>query len=111
MHSISDCYHDNLLSSDKKRNVITRASILQTIGKTEENAKDGLSVEDALPFLVKYRLRLRVVDKFCKLVFKRDPSARNRHNKPMCCVMTDGHTYTLNHELKRMEQLQGGEEE
>ena len=39
INSIYDFYHDNLLKTDRKRNVITRASILKTIGKTERASK------------------------------------------------------------------------
>ena len=37
INSIYDFCRDNLLRADKKRNVISRASILSTIGKTEES--------------------------------------------------------------------------
>jgi hypothetical protein len=106
INSIYDFYHDSVLKTDKKRNVITRANILKTIGKTEENVKDGLSIQDVLPFFEKHRLQLRVFDKFCKMTFKYDPANRNHHNKPMYCMMTDGHIYTLNHDVKRLEQNQ-----
>jgi len=111
INSIYDFYHDNLLRSDKKRNVITRASILKTIGKTEESVKEGLSIEDVLPFFIQHRLTLRVFDKFCKVMFKYDPPMRNHHNKVMYCMMTDGHIYTLNHDVKRLEQMQDEQEE
>ncbi len=39
INSIYDFYHDNLLKADKKRNVITRASILQIIGKRRTSSK------------------------------------------------------------------------
>jgi hypothetical protein len=50
INSIYDFYGDNLLSSSKKRNVIDRARILSIIGKTEDNIKNGLSINDVLPF-------------------------------------------------------------
>ncbi len=37
-------YKDNLLSASKQRNVITREILLKTIGKTEEEVKQGLSM-------------------------------------------------------------------
>ena len=40
------------------------------------------------------------------MTFKYDPANRNHHNKPMYCMMTDGHIYTLNHDVKRLEQKQ-----
>jgi hypothetical protein len=102
INSIYDFYRDNLLRADKKRNIISRASILSTIGKTEESVKEGLSIEDVLPFFEKHRLQLRVFDKFYKLVFKHDPPSRNHHNKAMYCLQADGHIYTLNHNLDRL---------
>ena len=107
LNSIYDFYKDNLLSATKQRNVITCEVLLQTIGKTEEAVKQGLSIEDVLPFFVKYRLQLRVFDKFYKLIHKYDPPNRNHHNKTMFCMVTDGHVYTLNHQQKRLEQFEG----
>ena len=93
-----------MLRTDKKRNVITRASILATIGKTEENVREGLSIEDVKPFFEKHRLQLRVYDKFYKMVFKYDPPNRNHNDKTMYCMMTDGHIYTLNFDLDKIAQ-------
>ena len=106
LNTIYDFYRDNLLKTDGKRNAITRESILKTIGKTEQNVKDGLSIEDVLPFFVKHRLVLRVFDKVCKVIFKHEPPNRSHHNKAMYCMMSDGHIYTLNHDIKRLEQKQ-----
>jgi hypothetical protein len=89
LNIIYDFYRDNLLSSTQ-RNVITRASLLETIGKTEEEVKQGLSINNVMPFFVKYRLQLRVFDKFHKLVHKYDPPNRNHHSKAMFCLVTDG---------------------
>jgi hypothetical protein len=104
INSIYDFYHENLLRANKSRNVINRQSILETIGKTEENVKEGLSIEDVLPFFKTHRLHLRVYDKFYKLVAKYDPPVRNHNHKTMFCMMSDGHVYTLNHDIKRLEQ-------
>ena len=72
INTIYDNYKDTLLSLNK-RNVITRESILQIISKTEDNIKDGLSIEDMLPFFKKYSLSVRIFDAFYKLIFKYDP--------------------------------------
>ena len=91
LNSIYDFYRENLLKADGKRNAITRESMLKTISKTEQNVKDGLSIEDMLPFFVKHRLVLRVFDKLCKVIFKYDPPSRSHHNKAMYCMISDGH--------------------
>ena len=95
LNSIYDHYRDNLLRTDKSRNVITREAILKTIGKTEENVKEGISIQDVVPFFEKHRLQLRVYDKFYNQVFAYDPPTRNHHNRAMFCMQADGHIYTL----------------
>ena len=51
INTLYDVYGDNLLSSNKKRNAVTREIILQIINKTEDDIKNGLSVYDIHPFL------------------------------------------------------------
>ena len=109
INTLYDFYRDNLLNPDKTRNVITRDDILKTINKTEDNVKDGISIEDIVPFFAKHRLQLRVFDQFYHEVFKYEPAQRNHHNKAMYCMMADGHIYTLNHNIKRLEQKQDSE--
>jgi hypothetical protein len=75
-----DFYKDTLLSTNKNRNVITREIILNVLNRTEDNIKEGLSVEDILPFFIKYKLRLRVFDMFYKLIFKYDPPLLTSNN-------------------------------
>ena len=104
INTIYDFYGDNLLSCDKKRNVITREIILEIIGKTEDTIKSGLSIDDMRPFFVKFKLSVRVFDKFYKLVFRYDPPVRNNNNKTLYCMMDGNHIYTLNHDIKKLEQ-------
>jgi hypothetical protein len=52
INTLYDFYGDNLLSQDKKRNVITRDIILETLGRTEDNIKEGLSISEILTFFL-----------------------------------------------------------
>ena len=104
INTLYDIYKDTLLSPNKQRYRITRDVILSTINKTEENIKDGLTIEEVLPFFVKYKLRLRVFDMMYKLIFRYDPPTFNRHIPPLYCMITGDHVYTLNHNLKVLEQ-------
>ena len=89
-----------------QRYVITREKILDTIGRTEENIQDGLTIDDILPFFQTHKLRLRVFDLFYKMIFKYEPDSFDNNNKPLYC-MTDGdHIYTLDHDLKTLHQKQ-----
>jgi len=104
INSLYDFYKDTLMNTKRHRNVITREIILETIGKTEDDVKEGLSILDMEPFFVKFRLQLRVFDKFYKLIHKYDPPTRNHHNRAMYCLCADGHIYTLNHDDHRLKQ-------
>ena len=77
-HHVSECwintlydnYEQTLLRTEKKRNLITRETILEVLGRTEEDIKDGLSIKEVLPFFEKYKLKLRVYDVFYNLMHK-----------------------------------------
>ena len=105
INTLYDIYKDNLLSPYKhQRYRITREVILSTINKTEENIKDGLTIDDILPFFVKYKLKLRVFDMFYKLIFRYDPPVCNKNCSPVYCMIKGDHVYTLNNDLKVLEQ-------
>ena len=44
INTLYDVYGDNLLSQDKNRNLITRPIILEILGRTEYNIKEGLYI-------------------------------------------------------------------
>ena len=50
INTLYDFYKDTLLSTNKKRNVITREIILKIIGKSEETIKSVISIDDMTPF-------------------------------------------------------------
>jgi len=62
LNSIYECYgqKDALLDPEKTNNVITRESILELLGRTEENIKEGLTMDEVKPFFEKYKLKLKV---------------------------------------------------
>ena len=103
INTIYDFYKDTLLSENKRKQ-ITRATILNDIGMTEDTIKNGISANNILPCFVKYKLQLRVFDIFGKLVFMYDPPIKSHHNKVMYCLIKGNHAYTLNHDLKALQQ-------
>jgi len=103
INTIYDFYKDTLLS-DKRRKHISRETILNDIGITEETIKHGISLNKIVLFFQKYNLQLRVFDIFKKLIFKYDPERVNFHNKPMFCMIKGNHVYTLNHNVKSLQQ-------
>ena len=73
-------------------------------GKTEENVKDGLRIQEIVPFFVKNKLKLRVYDIFYKLVFKYDPPIDHMNNPAMFCLCHEKHVYILNDNLESLAQ-------
>ena len=106
LNSIYECYgqKDGLLDPDKTKNVITRESILELLGRTEENIKEGLTVDEVKPFFEKYKLKLRVYDIYYNQIYKYDPEVPNFHQKPMYCITDGDHIYTLNKDLESLAQ-------
>jgi len=51
LNTLYDHYHDTLLNPNRsQRYVVTREKILNIINRTEETIKDGLTIDDILPF-------------------------------------------------------------
>ncbi len=104
INTIYDNFQDKLLRPEKTKNVITRESILEVLGRTEADIQDGLSIEEVLPFFQKYKLKLRVYDVFYNLIFKYNPDVPNFNNPAPFCVTHGDHIYTLNTDLDRLAQ-------
>ena len=111
INTLYDYYKDSLLNPNKKQQsyLITRDMILNTLGKTEENIKDGIKLPELVMFFEKYNLQLRVINEFGKIIYKYDPEKRNRHHKAMFCMVKGNHIYTLNCDIKSLEQNQNKE--
>ena len=100
INSITDFYGDTLMNTYRKRNILTREKLLTFFNKTEDTVKDGLSVNEVLPFFQQYKLNLRVFDSFGKLICRNDTETRNTNNKTMYCMVKGDHVYTLNYDLQ-----------
>lgn len=106
INTLVDVYGDTLMSN-RKREVVNREKILEIIGKTEESIKEGISVKDVQPFFEKYRLQLRVFDEYMRLLFKYDHDSPSHHHKVLYCMVKGDHVYTLNNNLKELQQKAG----
>jgi hypothetical protein len=99
-----DIYGDTLLSKDKQRYRLTREKLLQIIGRTEETIANGLTIQEMEPFFVKFRLQVRIFDACYNCIYEYDPPFRNHHNKVLYCLAKNNHIYTLNYNIKSLEQ-------
>ena len=50
INTLYDNYDQTLLRSDKQKNLITRETILEVLGRTEDNIKEGVTIKEVLPF-------------------------------------------------------------
>ena len=104
INTLYDNFKDKLLRPDKTKNLITRKKILDVLGRTEDDIKDGLTIREILPFFQKYKLKLRVYDVFYNLIFKHYPETPNFNNPALYCLTDGDHIYTLNKELDSLAQ-------
>ena len=103
LNTLGEVYGNSLMSNNK-RELVNREKILQILGKTEENIKKGISVNAVLPFFQKYRLPLRVFDEYMRPIFRYDPENRNHNYHALYCLIKGNHVYTLNNNLKELQQ-------
>ena len=103
LNALTDYYGDTVLGSNR-REVLSREKLLELIGKTEENVKDGCSLPDVMPFFHKSRIPIRIYNEFSKCIFKYDPETPNTHFRVFHGSIKDNHIYTMNYNLKQLEQ-------
>jgi hypothetical protein len=72
-NTIHDTYKDTLMIGSQRREALTREKLLDIIGKSEENVKQGLTINEMLPFFQKYKISIKVYNKFYQLVFSYEP--------------------------------------
>ncbi len=104
LNTLHDNYDKTLLRPEKARNRISRQDILEVLGRTEEDIKEGLTVEEVLPFFQKYKLKLRVFDVFYNLIYRYDPEVPNFNHRAFYCLTDGNHIYTLNKDLESLAQ-------
>ena len=64
-------------------------------------------MKDTLLVHQHFKCSRRCCDQFYNLVDSYDPPFRNHHNKVLYCLIDGDHIYTLNHDIKRLEQMHG----
>jgi len=103
-NAVYDTYKDTLMVGSQRREALTREKMLDIVGKTEENVKQGLTINEMLPFFEKYKISIQIYDKFYNCIFKYAPEGpRNHHTKNMYCLIHGNHIYTLNHDLNKLD--------
>jgi len=70
INTIMDYYGDTILSPEKSlRYRFTRKQLLELLNVNEETIKQGLTVNEVLPFFEKFRLPLKVFNELGQFMF------------------------------------------
>jgi hypothetical protein len=95
--------HDNYVANecwlnaiyDTYGNKFSRDKILNAIGK--DDITEGISIEEASNFFVRYNLRCRIINEFNKAIYTYDPEHFDRNNRVFFGLVKNNHIYTINY--------------
>jgi hypothetical protein len=99
INTVMEVYENNLLGYR-----LTHEKLLRIIDKTEDTVKKGLTIQDMEPFFVKFRVQVRIFDACYNCIYEYEPRFRNHNNKPLYALAKNNHIYTLNYNLKSLQQ-------
>ena len=109
INSLSDFYQDTLMGYGK-RNQLTREKIIEIIGRSDFYS-NGASIEEMDKVFKAFKIPARIYNSFNKLIYKHEPEHNKRRIKPFYAIVKNSHIYTINNDLKSIEQKQNEEEE
>ena len=97
---------------EKRKQQMTRETVLNLIGTTEDEFKNvGASIDDMSKVFREYRITARIYDYMENLIFSYDPPKRDHHYKTFYALVKNDHIYTINTDLKKLRGLMAGERE
>eukprot|EP00438_Fugacium_kawagutii_P023181 Skav227407 [mRNA] locus=scaffold5580:24324:27602:- [translate_table: standard] len=104
INCLMDFYGDTLMS-DKKRakNKLTAERISEIIGRNNFTEK-GASINEMSKVFEAFGIQARIFDFFNVMIYKYDPPTRNHNIKTFYAMVKNSHIYTLNHDLKSIQQ-------
>jgi hypothetical protein len=103
INTIMDSYSATILSQSKAlRYRVTREKLLELLNVTEANVKEGLKVNDVVPFFEKFKLQLKVFSEIGKLIFKFIPESPNKNEKVCYALLKGNHIYINNNNKERL---------
>ena len=106
LNTLTDYYKDTLMNN-KKKEPMSREMILKRINKTEQEfTESGASIDDMIPVFIKYRMRVRIIDQLGKIIYSYSPEMFDRNIRAFYAMVKNNHIYTLNNNIKRLEQKQ-----
>ena len=111
INTLTDFYKDSLMG-EKRRQQMTRETVLNLIGIPEDDFKIvGASIDDMSKVFREYRITARIYDYVENLIFSYDPPKRDHHDKTSYALVKNDHIYTINTDLKKLRGLMAVERE
>ena len=107
LNTITD-YYKGTLTGEKRRekNRLTRKSILNLIGKSEEDFKaSGASIKETVKVFEHYRIQVRIYNAFERLNFQYDPPKRDHHITTLYATVKNDHIFTATDNLNVLRQM------
>ena len=66
------------------------------INKKDEDLKEGLTIQDIIPFFERYRIPLKVLDTLYSCKYRYDPPVKDKHYPVMYVFCKGDHVYACN---------------
>ena len=98
----------NTLMSEKKRNRLVKERISEIIGRDDFTEK-GASIKEMEKVFIEFNIQVRILNYFNKLIYHYDPPVRNHNIKCFYAMVKNKQIYTLNHNIKTLQQKQSYE--
>eukprot|EP00760_Papus_ankaliazontas_P029851 PhM_4_TR4499/c0_g2_i1/m.21907 len=78
---------------------ITRDKVIQAIGLTEDDIKDGISINEMKPFFEKYNFTAKIYDSYHRLIYSHEGNKKYRR---LYALAKDTHLYLMDHETHKI---------
>jgi hypothetical protein len=82
---------------------LTIERISEIIGRNDFTEK-GASINEMEKVFIEFNIQARIFDYFNRLIYKYDPPKRNHNIKCFYALLKNNHIYSLNHDLKTLQQ-------
>jgi len=79
--------------------------VIEIIGRDDIKVK-GITINEMEPVFKEFRISVRIYDYFNRLMYSFNPEVRHHHLKTFYAMVKNNHIYTLNHDLKSIQQKQ-----
>ena len=92
--------------NDKRRDRLTRERVVEIIGRNDFYS-NGATINEMDKVFKHYRIPARIFDCCENLIYRHEPEEANKKLKRFYAVVKNSHIYTMNNDLKSIQQKLG----